>query len=296
MLLLLFIILVVIMLLISPFMRFIIRHPFLCGKYFILDKKDYYLHKRYNEFKDYGRIFTFTASGSKAFGSGKTLSMVNWVRSVYRKYNGLPVWDQVSQDFVKQRIIVISNVEFKDIPFIPFRGREQFVDIDKLDHTEHDIIIFCVDEAGQEFNSRNYKDNLPTMFLNRLLQVRKHKIVFAMTSQRFGFLDKVLRQTCNHVTTCRMWWRIVMLQDFDAYALENCSNTEMIKPLSTRFYLATNDLFNSYDTTYTVQALKQQLDSGDLLDTAEILQRIGDDSDYHNAKTRLRGRKRKTSR
>ena len=108
MILLLFIILVFIMLLISPFMRFIVKHPFLCGKYFILDKKDYYQHKRYNEFKDYGRIFTFTASGSKAFGSGKTLSMVNWVRSVYRKYNGLPVWDYSVQEFVKQRIIVIS--------------------------------------------------------------------------------------------------------------------------------------------------------------------------------------------
>ena len=84
-----------------------------------------------------------------------------------------------------------------------------------------------------------------------------------------------------------------MLQDFDAYALENCSNPDMIKPLSTRFYFATNDLYNSYDTTYTVKALKQQLEDGDLLDTAEILQRIGDDSDFHNAKPRLRGSRKK---
>ena len=259
-----------------PYFRFYILHPFTCLKNTFRDIYLYYKHKKYNECKEFGKVFMFVASGSKAFGSGKTLSMIRWVRLLYKKYNNLDVWDDEKNGFVKQRIIVISNVEFKDIPYIPFRGRSQFTEIDKLEHTEHDIIIFCIDEASTEFNSRNYKDNLPTDFLVRLLQVRKNKCSLVLTSQRFGFTDKVLRSICSTVTTCKIWWRIVRLQDFDAYALENCSNPEMITPLSTRFYFADDQLFKSYDTTYTVEKLKQQLDDNEILSTSEILSQIGD--------------------
>ena len=97
-----------------------------------------------------------------------------------------------------------------------------------------------------------------------------------MTSQRFTFVDKVLRQICGVVTTCKKKWRIVRLQDFDAYMLENAQNPELIQPISTRYYIATDRLFNSYDTTYNVEKLKYQLESGDLLNTEEILAKIGD--------------------
>lgn len=287
----LILIILIILCLAHPFIRYFIFHPFSCGKQLYLDIYDKVVHKRKNECKEYGKVFMFTAKGSKAFGSGKTLSMVRYVTWLYNTYNNLDVWDDDSCEFVKQRIIVISNVELKSIPYIPFRGRDQFVNIDKLPHTKHDIVCYCIDEAGMEFNSRNYKDNLPTDFLRRLLQIRHHKCLLLLTCQRFTFCDKVLRQICGVVTTCSMRWRIVQLQDYDAFMLENCPNPEMIQPISTRYYLAKDSLFSAYDTNYNVAQLQQQLAEGDLLDTEEILARIGDHGgDSAIVKSKLRKR------
>ena len=279
-----------------PYARFCIFHPRLSVPSAIKDAWAYLRYKRYNECKEFGKIVLFTAADSQAFGSGKTLSMVRWVTNVYNEFNGKLVWDDETKQFVKQRIIVISNVVMNSIPYIPFRGKDQFINIDKLDHTEHDVILFVIDEAGMEFNSRKYKENLPTDFLVRLLQVRHNKVSFVMTSQRFLFVDKVLRNTTEIVTTCKKKWRIVRLQQFDAYDLENCNNPSMIVPLSTRFYFATDKLYHAYDTTYNVEKLKEQLEEGDLMDTKEILERIGDNTNPQAATPHIRKRyRRKTS-
>ena len=274
-----------------PYFRYALFHPVKTIPQFFRDFYKKVKFKENNKCPYYGKIFTFTASDSQAFGSGKTLSMVRWVRDVYRRYNGLRVWD--GEKFVEQKIIIVSNLRFHDIPYIPFIGKDQFVNIDQIEHTENDVIIFVVDEAGMEFNSRKYKENLPTDFLVRLLQVRHNKITLCMTSQRFGFIDKVLRNTCEVVTTCKKKWRIVRLQDYDAYALENCSNPEIIRPISTRFYFASDKLFNAYDTTYNVTKLKEELQTGQLLTTPEILSITGDSSSPDNAKSFFRRKFRK---
>ena len=140
---------IVFLLMMFPYVRFAVMHPRLSVPNLIKDGWAYLRFKRYNECKDFGKIVLFTAADSQAFGSGKTLSMVRWVRSVYHEYNGKDVWDDEKKEFVKQRIIVISNVVFSDIPYIPFRGKDQFINIDKLDHTEHDIILFVIDEPAK---------------------------------------------------------------------------------------------------------------------------------------------------
>lgn len=284
---------IVFILIMFPYLRYGVLHPSKSVPGLIKDAWAYFRYKKYNECREYGKIVLYTASDSQAFGSGKTLSMVRYIRNVYNTYNNKEVWDEESRSFVPQHVIVISNIVLSDIPYIPFRGKDQFINIDKLDHTEHDIILFVIDEAGMEFNSRKYKDNLPTDFLVRLLQVRHNKVSFVMTSQRFLFVDKVLRNTCEIVTTCKKKWRIVRLQQFDAYDLENCNNPQMITPISTRFYFASDKLFKAYDTTYNVEKLKDQLQEGDLMDTKEILERIGDTSNPQAATPHIKKRYRR---
>lgn len=267
-----------------PWFTFAVFHPGDSIPFAFKDFFSYYKHKEFNRCKSYGRIFMFTASDSQAFGSGKTLSLVHWVRDTYFRYNNKPVWNKEKQDFVTQHIIVVSNIELKDIPFIPFVGKNQFIELDKIPHTEDDVIIFALDEAGFVFNSRDYKTNMKVGsdsggdFLARLLQVRHNKICFVLSTQRQNFLDKIIRQTCEVVTTCKKKWRIVRLQDFDAYDLENVTNPLLIKPLRTYYYFANDKLYNSYDTTYNVEKLKEQVEQGELLNTEEILARIGDSS------------------
>ena len=275
---------------IFPYMKYYVLHLPTCLKATYNDIKKYYKHKEKNICPYFGQIYCFVASGSQAFGSGKTLSMVAWLRMIYKKYNGLPVWDADNNCMTIQHIIIISNVVLNDIPYIPFRGRDQFINIDKLKHSPQDVVIFAIDEASTEFNSREYKTNFSTDFLVRLLQCRKNRTCICMTAQRFDFCDKLLRNVTGIVTTCRKKWRIVRLQEFDGYALERASTPELIVPLNTRFYFVDDDLYKSYDTNYTVEKLKEQLTEGELLQTEEILQRIQSSPNIDAVQHKLRRR------
>ena len=102
-----------------PYLRYMVFHPVLSIRYGFIDIYDHYKYKRQNECPEYGHIKMFTAADAQAFGSGKTLSMVRYVRNIYHKYNDKPVWDEETKSFVNQKIIIISNIEFKDYPNIP---------------------------------------------------------------------------------------------------------------------------------------------------------------------------------
>ena len=273
-----------------PVVRYCVFHPVKCLKQGFKDMWGYFHYKKYNLCPFFGQIYMFVADGVHAFGSGKTLSMVEWLTSVYEKYNGLEVFDEEKQEFTIQHVIIISNVKLNGIPYIPFTAKDQFINIDKIPHSSMDILLFAIDEAGAEFNSREYKSNLPTDFLVRLLQVRHNKVGFVMTSQRFTFVDKLLRNVTGLVCTCRKVWRIVQLNYYDGFTLENAQNSELVRPIKTRFYFATDKLYNSYDTLYNVEKLKQQLESGDLLDTSEILERIKSDGDLQQVSNKIKKR------
>lgn len=249
------------------------------------DIYDYIVHKRYNEFTGFGKIENYIASSSQAFGCGKTLTMVNQVRRIYRLYNNKMVFDYEKKIFVKQKIRVFSNVTFTDIPYIPFVGISQFSNIDEYykkpysPYNEvfgsHDIILFAVDEIGHVFNSRDFKNNFSTETLTRLLQVRKNKILWIGTSQRWGLVDKIIRETSSTVTTCRKWWRFILLQEYDAYELENAKNTDIIKPVSSRVWFAFDKDYKSYDTNQLVSDLNKQISQGDIIRTETILNNAG---------------------
>ena len=192
-----------------PFIPFFIFHLPIIIRYVFIDSFNYLKFKRYNEFKGYGNIYLFSASGSQVFGSGKTASLVNSVFHIYKKYNGKLVYDKDKKEFVKQNIRVISNIELYGVEYIPFTSVNQFVDIDKYGFGSMDITLFCLDESGAIFNSREYKNNISTEMLNRLVQSRKNKCCLFMTSQRFNFTDKLLRDITCVVYECKKKWRFI---------------------------------------------------------------------------------------
>lgn len=65
-----------------PFIPFFIRHFYHIITNAVVDIYKYFKYKKYNECKDYGRIFMVTAHRNKVFGSGKTLDMT-MVAAVY---------------------------------------------------------------------------------------------------------------------------------------------------------------------------------------------------------------------
>lgn len=259
-----------------PELKYIVFHLPNTLYWFFKDVYYYFAHKNYNICPEFGKIRCNVASGSQVFGCGKTLSLVRYARLIYKRYDNLDVWSSEDNKLVKQHIHIISNVKLVDIPYIPFVSEEQFTHLDEIFKSNNwgkmDIVIFLLDESGAIFNSRNFRTNISPEFLTKLLQSRKNKMALYMTSQRFQFQDKILRESMSLVTTCKKFWRIVTLRDYDAYEVENCTNTNMLKPVSTRIYLATDLDYYSYDTRELIDKLvKESKDGNNYLDTSEIL-------------------------
>lgn len=247
-----------------PIIPFCIKHFYHIVTNGAVDLYNYFKHKEYNRCHFFGRIYMITAYRNKVFGSGKTLDMTMIARAVYNKYNNLPVWSESAQDFVIQHIHLISNVELLDVPYTPFVSAEQLKNVEQ---GEEDITIFVFDEVGAIWNSRNYKDNINTELLKRLLQVRKNKIGILCTAQRFKFVDALLRQITGSLYCVNKTWRILSVREYDAVSFENCDNIDMIKPLSKSFKFIFNKDYAAYDTSAIVDDLKK----ADMLTDNEIL-------------------------
>lgn len=247
-----------------PIIPFCIKHFYHIVTNGAVDIYKYFKHKEYNRCHFFGRIYMITAYRNKVFGSGKTLDMTMLARCVYNRYNGLSVWNEDKQAFVTQNIHIISNVELLDVPYTPFVSAEQMKNVEQ---EEDDITLFVFDEVGAIWNSRNYKDNISTELLKRLLQVRKNKVGILCTAQRFKFVDALLRQITGSLFCVNKTWRILSVREYDAVSFENCDNIDMIKPLSKSYKFVFNKDYAAYDTSALVDDLKKK----DMLTDAEIL-------------------------
>ena len=278
----------------SPFFAYCFWHPILFIKWFFNDIYDYFSKKRYNECKFYGTINVFTAYNNMAFGCGKTLSAVKRCNDLDKQFNGKMVWSDDKKDFVVQHLFFCSNIELKDVThYIPFRSKDQFVNIEDFNLEPQDILIFVLDECGIVFNSRDFKSNISSDFLQNLLQVRHNKVAFILTAQRFNMIDKVLRECTSTVIACEKNLRLFCQRFYNAYELENADNPMLIEPVGHRVFLATDKLYKSYDTNYNIGKLKERLEDHDFMDTRTLLADRGDTGDInHVSKFRKKYKKR----
>lgn len=247
-----------------PIIPFLIKHFYSICVNGAVDTYYWFKHKRYNECKFFGRIMMITAYRNRVFGSGKTLDMTMVARELYARYDGLPVWDEDEECFVTQHIHLISNVELTDVPYVPFTHVQQLTNVGQ---GSMDVTIFVFDEVGAIWNSRNYKDNINTELLKRLLQVRKNKIGILCTAQRFKFVDALLRQITGSLVCVSKTWRIIKVLEFDAVAFENCDNIDMLKPVSKSYRFVYNKDYAAYDTAAIVDDLKKT----EMISESEIL-------------------------
>ena len=258
-------------------------------KWAFIDSINFFKFKEYNRCKEFGMIRLNCAFGNQVFGCGKTLMLVIRAISIYKMFNDKWVYDKDNNVFVKQKIHIISNVELYNVPYIKFEGVNQLIDIDKFGFGDNDITLFLLDESGALFNSREFRNNISTEFLTRLLQSRKHKVALYMTSQRFQFTDKILREVCNEVTMCRKWWRIVKTSNYSAYDLENAVNPSLLRPKSVQYRFIFNKDYESYNSLQLVEELRKDYKPDMYLNTEEILATYGDSPqglDYISSKNR----------
>lgn len=210
------------------------------------------------------------------FGRGKTLSAVHYVVRYYHKYNNRRLYDPIAKKWVVQYVQVLSNVTLS-IPYKELKSFDQIVDINhgiqqfNQDNNCRLVTIVLGDEFSVQANSRNFKTNFNSLFLNALLTCRHANTSLVLTSQRFAHCDALLRQVTSHVIECNKLWRFQVHNYFDAWDLEQAGSSLKLKPIRRTGFFVTNKDYNNYDTTAFVDNLIKDYHDGSLLSEETIL-------------------------
>lgn len=269
------IILFVILLYCSVCVRLALSHPIHTLHY---GTQDLYEYIKYHKWNNCTTADLICLTG--LFGQGKTLSGVHLIVSKYRRYNNVRVYDFERRKWVTQKVLVISNVHLKHIPYEHMTSLSQIVSFcenqAKKDE-ENDELTLCfvlIDEASTQLNSRSFKDNIDYDFLNKLLTCRHYHICgIYTTSQRFKLEDKLLRDVTQLVEDCHKVWRFQIIKYYDAWELENAGNPRLIEPIMRKGFFVTDMEYDNYDTYETVEQLHKSCDVNDRLTDEEIMAR-----------------------
>ena len=248
---------------------------------------DIYKHIRYkksNECKDYGYIKIFNGY----FGSGKSLSAVDEVVKIYNRYNGLPIWSEEFECFVTQKITVISNLNLKGIPFVPFESERQLIDYQA---GVGEVLIFLIDEIGTVWNNRAFKEFNPDVF-NNIVQSRKRKMAIYGTLPKIVGTDINVRRFTDDVVVCNKYWRFIKHRYYKADDIENCSNIDMLVPHRLCYKFVTDKMYNQYDTFAMIEKLKKDMDDGKLMSYRELANQNDGNGDIRQAKVKRKYLKR----
>lgn len=268
---------------VSPLFRFCLCNLHKIVGYSIPDLKDYFVHKRYNECPAYGFIKVYNGY----FGSGKSLSCTSDVIDIYRRYNGLEVYNDDMGVFLKQKVTIISNLRLFGVPYIPFTSEQQFI---HYEVAPSEVVIFLIDELGTVWNNRDFKNFNPDVFQN-IVQSRHRRMSIYGTLPMLVGTDINVRRYTQTVVYCKKTWRILKHTFFRGEDIENCSNLNMIQPLGVKYKFVTDRMYKQYSTVEMVGRLTKEMEEGRLLSFNELNIEDGR-SDLKQARLRKKYRKR----
>jgi ATP-dependent Clp protease ATP-binding subunit ClpX len=176
------------------------------------------------------------------YGQGKTMALTEYLTRMRRRYG--------------DKIYISTNYGFSDEDFPLNDWRELLTEYDKP-------VIFGYDEIQNEFNSRDYK-NFPYELVKLLTQNRKgHGKQIVGTAQRFGRVDKTIRELCTHVVECKRAWfgRVTKTRKYDVEDYEMYLNEiDVVKkrkvPYKRYKFIQTDALRAAYDSFLMIESAK----------------------------------------
>ena len=186
------------------------------------------------EFAEYG----LTLYANKQ-GSGKTLSLVEYLERMKKKYPKVKVYTNFG--YTRQDGPITG---WKDL--ISLRNGSAGV-------------IFAIDELQNEWDSNAYKD-VPEWILGEITQQRKQYVKIVSTSQVFTRVAKQFREQCFDVVECNcLAGRWVFQKSFDAYEYEAViSNPDKKLKLHRRYrrtFIADDRLRSLFDTRLKISRI-----------------------------------------
>ena len=255
-----------------PALRCALCHPFLCVFYAGRDVIQWF-RRRYFDLCSTGVLVAYTG----LFGRGKTCSAVHKVVGLYRRFDGKRVWCSERKKIVVQKVKILSNVELKTVPYQKLESLQQIVDLAKgqkqIDFQNDTLtaIIVLGDEFSVQLNSRSFRDNIEAPFLNALLTCRHYHLSIFYTAQRFQDVDALLRRVTSYVVECDMVWRFMGQRYYDAWEMEQATNSRLIAPYARACWFVRQRDFEAYDTFAVVDDLDKRVKKRDFLSAQEIL-------------------------
>ena len=200
--------------------------------YSVKDVWDFFKHKKWNNFTEYG-IDMYVGM----FGHGKTLSMTHKARMLYAQYGN--------------SLMFISNYDLKGIPYTPLINFQQLVDLgEELPEGVQGVVVL-IDEISSVLSHRNYA-SFPLELISMLCQQRKRHIYIMCTAQRFFMVDKIWRSITTNVFDCNKYWRLQHVAQYDAWEYENAMNTQLIRRIGHHWWFVRDIDFESYDTSQMI--------------------------------------------
>ena len=186
------------------------------------------------------------------FGAGKTCSMVRDAYFICKRYPD---------------VTIITNLKLENFPedtkILPLTCIQDILNAP-------DDTVVLIDEIGTILNSRDFangktKDGeggLPKILFQHICQCRHRHLVIYGTVQRWGFLEKQLREITNDVTVCSAFpfhpfSRMITNWVYDAeeYNLFYQSPISPLAPLSGEVWIQSDFFRNLYDTQEMVNTL-----------------------------------------
>lgn len=179
-----------------------------------------------------------------AQGTGKTLSAVNYVENLLKKY---------------PKALLVTNLKLNNFPFDDERifFFQDSDDLSKYQNGEYGV-IYLIDEIQLYFNSLQSK-NINMDVMAQISQQRKQRKHIIATSQVFGRMAKPLREQFSSVLVCKNFFGFTQFNKLvDRDSIEDNDNGTTLKGKVKKrfFWLHSPRDYGKYDTYYVIEKNK----------------------------------------
>ena len=189
-------------------------------------------------FREYG--FTMYCGRQ---GSGKTISVVEYLERMKLKYPGCQIYTNFG--YVHQDA--------------PLSGWEQLMDI-----RDESGVIFAIDEIHSEFSTRAW-NAFPPELLREISQQRKQKVKIVGTAQAYKDVVVQIRRQCFDVVESRTvagrwtFQRCFDAEDYNCFVESNATAEKKfkIRRKYRRSFVQTDDIRGLYNTYAKIEAMRK---------------------------------------
>lgn len=232
-------------------------------------------------------------------GSGKTLSMVEYISRIKKRYKNVLVLSNFNLSLADGKIkswkdlLDITNINTYEIKRKEYDKRKKWgqkhvfmtLDSNNTIHykkTVNDGVIFAFDEIHLTFESTKWQD-APSNLLDYISQQRKYHKQIVASSQVFTRIDKKLREQTNYVIECRSIFRGRLVINSYYKTTEYIANGEKMdkgtrkRKVAKRYvFVGYDNIRNKYNTEQIMKELRTSKSSESVL--VDLIKKVGNEN------------------